>query len=467
MSIRQSKFAKDLTQGPLLSQVLLFSLPIMLTSVLQLLFNTADRIVVGRWGGATPDECESALAAVGSCGSLIHLFVNVFIGLSVGAGICAAHRIGAKDYEGVKKVVQTVVPLASLIGTGVMIVGMAAAGPMLSLMNTDPRILDAATMYMIAYFAGTPANMVYVFCAALLRSDGDTVHPLIFLSSAGIVNVFLNLLMVLVFHLGAVGVGIATAVSQWVACVLILWYMKKTDGVCHLDFRQMHMEKSVVKEIIRVGLPAGIQSSLFSLSNILIQSSINSFGKTVVAGNTAAGSIEEYVYMCVNSLYHTAMTFVSQCRGARQYRRMYKAAWTCLLTGVLFGLVFGVSAAVFGRHLLAVFLPDNDAAAQSGMIRLYCLCCFEALCGLQEIAGGILRGMGRPLLPMVTTLIGTCLFRVLWILIVFRVVPELQIVYMSYPISWTLTASAHFVSIWITSRKFRREEQGLQTADTE
>jgi len=335
--------ARDFTEGALLPQLLMFALPLIATSVLQLLFNTADIIVVGRWGGATPEECETSLAAVGSCGSLINLLVNLFMGLSIGAGVCVAHGIGAKQYEDVKKVVHTSVVAAVAAGAVVTVLGITAARPLLVLMGTDAAVLDEAVLYMIAYFCGMPACMVYNYCAAILRSSGDTVRPLGFLSVAGVINVVLNLIMVLVFHLGAVGVGIATAVSQWVSCALIISFMMKTDGVCRLEIKSLRIDIAKLKRILALGLPAGIQSTLFAVSNVLIQSSINSFGKVFVAGNTAASNIEGYSYVIQNSMYQAAITFVGQNEGAKNYKRLVKCVFMCVSCVTVLGLFFGVS----------------------------------------------------------------------------------------------------------------------------
>ena len=275
MKTKQNDALSDLTQGAILPKVVLFAIPLILTGILNLLFNTADTIVVGRWGGSTPEECENALAAVGSCASLINLLVNLFIGISMGAGVCLAHDIGAKHIEDAKKTVHTAVLMSVICGVASCILGIVAAEPMLALMGTPPAVLEQAVPYMRAYFLGIPGITVYNFCASMYRSNGDTVRPLIFLTSAGILNIILNLIFVTVFHLGAIGVGAATAISNYLSCALIIGDMLKRDGICHLDLKYMFrlFDKSKLSRILFIGIPAGISGTLFSISNVLIQSS--------------------------------------------------------------------------------------------------------------------------------------------------------------------------------------------------
>lgn len=441
--IRQTG-AKSFTEGPLLSKIILFALPLIATAVLQLLFNTADTVVVGRWGGSTPEECETALAAVGSCGALTNLIVNLFLGLSVGAGVCVAHDIGAGDQEGVSRVVHTSV-LASLIsGAVVTVFGLCMARPLLALMGTDPAVLDQAVPYMCAYFCGMPANMLYNYCAAMLRSSGDTTRPLAFLSVAGIVNVVLNLIMVIVFGMGAVGVGIATAVSQWISCILIVCFMMRTDGPCHITLSKLHVDRIKLRKIVMIGLPAGIQSTLFSVSNVLIQSTVNSFGKVVVAGNTAGANLDGYIYATQNALYHTALTFVGQNVGARKHDRVKKSLLRCIAVVSVVGITVGMAMYLFGRPLLGLFAPGNTGAIEAGMTRLSIMATTYFLCGLMEVGCGTMRGLGKSLAPMFISLIGSCLFRIVWIYTVFPFSPTLKMLYISYPVSWSLTALTFF-----------------------
>ncbi len=444
----------DLTEGPLLSRIILFALPLIATAVLQQLFNTADTIVVGRWGGATPEESSIALAAVGSCGSLINLIVQLFFGLSIGAGVSVAHDIGAKQYADVKKTVHTAVFASLVCGVLVMVFGLFSARSLLVLMKTDATVLDQAVPYMCAYFCGVPANMLYNYCAAMLRSEGDTTRPLIFLSVAGAVNVVLNLIMVIVFKTGALGVGIATAASHWVACILTVLYMMHYRGLCRIDLRELRIYPEKLKKIVKIGLPAGLQGTLFSLSNVVIQSSINSFNSSaVVAGNTAALNLESYLYVAQNSLYQTSLTFVGQNAGAHRYDRIKRVVLYSAVVTVLLGFSLGTALFAFGEPLLGIFAPHNAEVVEKGMIRLSIISMTYFLCGLMEVGSGAMRGLGRSVTPMIVALIGSCLFRVVWVYTVFAAAPSLELLYISYPISWSLTTVAHFIFFFFTYRR--------------
>ncbi len=447
---------KNLTDGPILSRMLLFALPMIATAVLQQLFNTADTIVVGRWGGDTPEEAKIALAAVGSCGSLINVIIQLFFGLSIGAGVCVAHDIGARRERDVEAVVHTSILAALIGGVAVMVFGLFAARPLLSLMGTEEAILDEAVPYMCAYFCGVPANMLYNYCASMLRSSGDTTRPLAFLSVAGAVNVVLNLITVIFFSMGALGVGIATAVSHWIACSLIVLYMMRYDGPCRIRLSHLRVDTGKLKKIFTIGLPAGIQGTLFSFSNVIIQSSINTFGASAVAGNTAAGNLETYIYSAENSLYQTTMTFVGQNVGARRYDRVKRSVLTGTVLVIIFGLLLGWAVFLLGRPLLGIFAPDSEEIVDKGMIRLGILATTYCLCGLMETGCGAMRGLGRSLAPMFVSLIGSCAFRIVWVYTVFAAAPSLTALYISYPISWALTASVHYSMTFFAYRKARK-----------
>lgn len=460
------KQKKDLTQGPLLKQIITFSLPLIATAILQLLFNTADTIVVGRWGGNTPEECETALAAVGSCASLITLFVNLFLGLSVGAGIVVAHDIGAKHDDEVVKTVHTSVLTALGAGAFVTVLGFLTTRWALVLMGTDESVLPEATKYIYAYFCGMPANMLYNYCASILRSKGDTLRPLIFLSIAGIVNVVMNLIAVLVFHWGAMGVGSATAVSQWVSCILIVVYMMKMEGPCRIELSKLKLDIIKFKRIIAVGLPAGLQSMLFSISNILIQSSINSFGPTIVAANTTASNLNNYIYASQNSLYHTTLTFVAQNAGAKQYKRMKKSVIYCILVVIVVGLGVGSLMHLFSDSLLNLYSPGNLEVVKFAQIRHEMFCFTYFLCGIMEVGTGMLRGIGKSMISMIVSLIGSCALRIVWIYAVFNQLPiaatlentvfRMRMLYVSYPITWILTEAVLFLIGAFEFHKFRK-----------
>ncbi len=472
--IRQkNKSLSDLTQGALIPQIILYTLPLIATAVLQLLFNTADTIVVGRWGGDTPEECTNALAAVGSCGSLTNLLTNLFLGLSVGAGISVAHGIGARMHDEVRKTVHTAVLTSLITGILVTIPGVLFAPTLLEWMDTDPDVLVEAARYMRAYFLGMPACMVYNYCATMLRSEGDTVRPLIFLSAAGVLNVLLNLFTVIVLRWGAMGVGVATAASQWLSAILVIAYMMRTKGLCRLELRQLRIDRRKLVQILTVGLPAGLQSTLFSFSNVLIQATVNSFGPVVVAGNTAALNLEGYIYATQNALYHTSITFVGQNEGARNYPRLKKAVLLCSLSVTLVGLTIGGLVYLLRAPLLGLYAPENLPVIAAGARRLLIFCPLYFLCGLMEVGSGALRGMGRSMTSMIIALMGSCVFRVVWIYTVVAWNPgNIMILYISYPISWFLTSAVNYIlafSIIGRKQKALRQvsEQSAEPAFTE
>ncbi len=443
----------DMTDGAILPKIIRFSIPLVLTGILQLFFNTADTIVVGRWGGSTPDECETALAAVGSCGSLINLIINLFFGLSAGASICVAHDMGAKRFDEVKKTVQTSVLTALICGAIVTAFGILSAESLLRLMGTEEAVLGQAVPYMIAYFCGMPANMLYNYCASILRASGDSTRPLAFLSIAGVANVVLNLFMVISFGLGALGVGIATAASHWISCILIVIYMMRMDGPCKIDLKGLRIDKHKLKKITFIGLPAGLQGTLFSFSNVLIQSSVNSFGKVVVAGNAAASNLGDYAYCAQHALYQTALTFVGQNVGARRFDRVKKCILTCACAITVIGFSIGGAMYLFGEPLLAIFVPGNPKAIEVGMVRLGIIGVFYFLCGLMEVGCGAMRGLGKSITPTIVSLLGSCVFRVVWIYTAFAASPTLVTLYISYPISWILTAATHYIFAFVCLKR--------------
>lgn len=455
----QKKF-RDYTEGAILPQLARFVLPLILTGVLQLLFNTADIIVVGRWGGSTPEECETALAAVGSCGALITLLINLFIGLSVGAGVTVANDMGAKKYDEVSRTVHTSVMTALLCGAGATAVGMIFARPLLALMGTEAVVMEQAVPYMRAYFCGAIANILYNYCAAMLRSTGDTMRPLIFLSAAGVLNVLLNLAMVMVFHLGAIGVGIATAASQWLSCLLIIGFMLRTDGPYRLELSKLRIHKDKLKRIVAIGIPAGIQGMLFSVSNVLIQSSVNSLGKVVVAGNAAAANVEGYLYTVQNAFYQAMITFVGQNVGARNYKRVRQCVLRCALSVAVVGLVLGNLVRPFGEILLGLYAPENPAAVAAGMKRVNLTFSVYFLLGLMETGSGLLRGLGKSVTSTVVSLIGSCAFRILWVYTAFAAMPTIEVLYLSYPISWAVTGAVHYtLGLSGLQRRIKREKR--------
>ena len=454
---RKSRMQADMTEGPMFGKIIRFVLPLMATGFLQLFFNAADLMVVGRFAG---DEADVALAAVGGCSSLINLIVNLFIGLSVGVGVVASQYIGAKRYEDVQETSNTAVSVSVIAGLCVGVFGFVMARPLLSLMGTPDDVLPSAVWYMRAYFVGVPASLVYQYAAAVLRADGDTRHPLLFLTVAGVVNVLFNLLLVIVFGLGAVGVGIATAASQFVSMILILIYMRRMEGYCRLT--RFHIAPKKLKKIVAIGVPAGLQGMLFSLSNVVIQSTVNDYGKAVIAGNTAGNNLDGFVYIVMNAVYHAALTFVGQNVGAGKYDRVKRAALECMLLVTGVGLVLSAVLFFFGEPLLAFYAPGKPDVIRAGMDRVRIAGGTFFLCGIMEVACGIVRGMGKAVLPMIVALTGSCLLRIVWVYTVCPLFPgRIEALYISYPVSWGITAVAHLICGMVVYRKLSRASTSL------
>ncbi len=433
---QKRKYEIDMCNGPLLGKILLFSLPLMLSGILQLLFNAADMIVVGRWVGS------DALAAVGSTGSLINLLVNVFIGLSVGANVLVARYFGAGQERELSDMVHTAVLTSVICGFLLIFVGFFVAPSALLAMGTPKEVLGQSVLYIRIYFAAMPAMMLYNFGAAILRAVGDTRRPLYFLTAAGIINVILNLIFVIGFSMGVAGVALATAVSQVISAGLVLRCLMRSDSAYRLDLKAVRIVPHKLLMMMQIGLPAGLQGAIFSISNVLIQSSVNSFGATAMAGNSAAGNLEGFVYTAMNTLHQTAVSFVGQNYGAHKYKRIGRTAIMCVGIVTVVGLVMGNGVYLAGRLLLHLYSPEEPVIAY-GMKRLFYICCPYFLCGVMDTLVGCLRGMGHSVLPMLVSLTGACLFRIVWIYTVFSQNRTLDTLYISYPISWALTAFVH------------------------
>lgn len=444
--------------GPILPKMLQFAVPLMCSSILQLLFNAADIIVVGRWAG------DNSLAAVGSTTSLINLLINLFIGLSVGANILAARLYGANEKEGLRQTVHTAMLLSVISGALLTVVGVCGAQTILIWMQSPAEVLGLAAVYLRIYFLGMPATMLYNFGAALLRAVGDTRRPLYYLFSAGVVNVVLNLFFVIVCHLDVAGVAIATAVSQCVSAALVVRCMIREQGAVHLEPRELRIWKVRLKQILQVGLPAGFQGALFSLSNVVIQSSINSFGEIVVAGNSAASNIEGFIYVAMNAFYQANVSFTSQNYGAGRYDRIRPILLRAQGCVIVIGAVLGGTAALMGPHLLRIY-SSSPAVISAGMIRLMIVCVPYALCGMMDVMVGSLRGLGYSVMPMLVSLMGACVFRLVWIATVFQrpAFHTIQTIYWSYPISWTITFLTHLACyIWAMHRLKQHLEKTLR-----
>ena len=440
-----------MTEGSIFNKIILFAIPLMLSSILQLLFNAADLVVVGKFAGS------ESLAAVGSTNALINLLVNLFIGLSMGASVVMGRCIGARRYDEAHKALHTAMAIATVGGVMMIFVGYFASAPMLKLMATPDDVINLSILYMKIYFMGMPGMMAYNFGSAILRSAGDTKRPLYFLTVAGVINVILNLILVIGFHMGVAGVAIATAASQYISGFFVVMALVKSEGYMQLHLKELRFHKDQAIEMIRIGFPAGLQGIIFSISNVLIQSSINSFGKIVMAGNTAASNIEGFVYTAMNSIYQTALSFTSQNMGAKRYDRIDKILFECQLTVIIIGLVAGIGAYTMGDKLLAIYDSDPEVIGY-GLTRMSLVCAPYFLCGMMDVMVGSLRGMGYSIMPMIVSLTGACLFRVIWILTVFAANHTLFTLYISYPISWALTFSIHLLCYLVVRRKFKTAE---------
>ena len=442
-------------QGPLLKNVILYTIPIILTSWLQLLFNAADLVVVGQYNGS------NSLAAVGATGAITNLIVNLFIGLSVGAGVGVAHGLGGNDEVSVHRTVHTAIPAAAISGLFLTVVGVTFSRTFLTWMGTPENILPMSTLYMQIYFGGMVFNMVYNFAASILRAAGDTKSPLIFLGIAGVINVLLNMFFVIVLHMNVEGVALATIISQAVSAVLVVITLMRRTDACRLEFKKMRIYKQQLLKMVRIGLPAGIQGSMFSISNVMIQSSINSFGDVVMSGNTASGNIEGFIFTAMNAFHQTAVNFTGQNVGARQYDRVKKILFTCLGCVGVTGAVLGTDMYVFGPQLLGIYITDSQEAIQYGLVRMQYICVVYFVCGLMDVSTGALRGMGASIVPMILSILGVCGIRLMWLATVFQTYHTLDCLYISYGVSWTVTFVCQFVAFWIVYRNQRRKAEGL------
>lgn len=445
---RIQKYEIDMCSGPILPRLLAFTLPLMCSSVLQLLFNAADIIVVGKFAG------DNALAAVGSNTALINLLTNFFLGLSIGANVLVARFHGAKEEQEVADTVHTAMLLSIYSGIILTFVGCIGARQILIWMQTPDEVLELAATYLRIYFLGMTAMMLYNFGSAILRGVGDTKRPLIYLAVSGIINVCLNLLFVIVFRMSVSGVGLATVISQCTSAVLILRCMLKDGGDVRLDLRKLKLHRQKLLSILRVGLPASFQGIIFAISNVIIQSSVNSFGAVTIAGNSAASNIEGFVYVSMNSFYQATISFTSQNVGAGKYERINKILLRAQLCVIAVGLLLGNLAVYFGHSLLG-FYTSSEAVKAAGMKRLGIISRTYALCGIMDVMVGSLRGMGYSVLPTVVSLIGACGLRLIWIFTFFRTEQfhTLTSLYMTYPVSWIVTTAAHIVCFIIVRRK--------------
>ena len=436
--MEKKKYEIDMCNGPLLGKIILFYIPLMLSGILQLLFNAADIVVVGRFAG------DEALAAVGSTSSLINLLVNVFMGLSVGTNVLVSRYYGAKQSKELSEMVHTSILTSIVSGFILVFVGYFISKPVLMLMDTPEDVIGMSVLYIRIYFAGMPVMMLYNFGSAILRAVGDTKRPLYFLTAAGVINVVLNLIFVIVFHMGVAGVALATVISQGISACLVILCLIRTESEYKLEFKKLSINGEKLWKMICIGLPAGIQGALFSVSNVLIQSSVNSFGKIAMAGNTASSNIEGFVYVSMNALYQTSISFTGQNFGAKKFDRIKKIFGICLILVIFVGLIMGNGAYLLGGTLLKLYTKNPEAVAY-GVLRMSVICTSYCLCGMMDVIVGSIRGMGYGIMPMLVSLTGACLFRILWICTIFQEIHTLECLYLSYPISWGLTFSVHLI----------------------
>ncbi len=445
--------------GSLLKGILFYTIPIILSSMLQLLFNAADLVVVGQFGS------ENSVAAVGATSSLTNLFINLFIGLSVGAGVVVARSYGADDRDAVSKTVHTAIPTALISGFVIAIIGILLSKKMLVVMGTPDNVLPLSALYMKIIFAGMPFSMIYNYSASMLRAAGDTKRPLYHLATAGVINVILNLIFVTVFRMDVAGVALATIISQAVSAYLTTKTLTLREDCARLNIKKLKIYPSQLWKIVLIGLPAGIQGALFSISNVIIQSSVNSFGDMAMAGCAAAGSLEGFVYVIINSFSQSAVNFIGQNSGAKNYTRVRKTYAVCLGYATFFGIVSGTLMYAFAEPILSIYLKGNAEQIAYGVSRMTLICLPYFLCGIMDVSTGALRGLGVSVSPMIITVLGVCGLRIGWIATVFRI-PEyhtLEWLFASYPISWAATFLVEFiVFIFIYQKQKKKVQQEVQ-----
>lgn len=446
MNTKTSKYEIDMCNGSILDKLVSFSIPLMLSGILQLLFNAVDIIVVGQFTG------NEALAAVGSTTALINVFVNLFIGISLGASVLAARFYATGQEKEMSETVHTSITLALISGIAMGMIGVIAAKGALELMDTPDNVLNLSTLYMRIYFMGMPFFMLYNYGAAILRAVGDTKRPLLFLIISGATNVLLNLLLVIQFHLGVAGVAIATVISQCISCVLVLRCLYLSDGSYQLRFNKLGMKTRYVKQIFQIGIPAGIQSTIINFSNVLLQSSVNSFGSVAMAGYTAANNILGFLYVSVNSITQACMSFTSQNYGVRKFKRMDKVLLECLGLTVIVALVLGGGSYLFGAELMHIYTKSTKVIECGVDIMLYTTVTYF-LCGIMDLLPGALRGMGHSTVPMILSVIGTVGTRIVWIYVIFPCHRSLDFLFISYPVSWLLTIVMQVICFYFVRKK--------------
>ncbi|MBE7051846.1 MAG: MATE family efflux transporter [Ruminococcaceae bacterium] len=443
------KYEIDMSQGSIFKNIIRFVIPLILGNMLQLLYNAADIIVVSRWSGS------DAMASVGATGSLNALIVNVCIGIAVGASVTVSKKYGARNTEGVHRAVHSAMLIGIILGVLAMIFGVVFARPLLRLMATpEGKVLDGAVVYMTIYFLAVPALMTYNFGASILRAIGDTKRPLYILAVTGLVNIVLNLIFVVFFHMGVAGVAIATGVANYLSAAAVVMALVRTDGAYKLFIKKMRFYKEECKEIFTVGLPAGLQSSVFSLANSVIQSAVNSFGTAAIAGSAAGSNIEGFVYTAMNAFYQGTLTAVSQNYGNKDEKRVKKSIWTSVASVAVVGIVLGSLTAIFARPLLNIYITDSPEALEYGVIRIFYIGIPYFLCGIMDVLSGALRGLGYSTISAINSLVGACGLRMLWVAFVLPHNRTIQTLFTCWPVSWVIVILMHLVCYMFVRKKW-------------
>ena len=453
-NVKKNRFEIDMCNGSIMDKLISFSLPLMVSGILQLAFNAVDIIVVGRFSGS------QALAAVGSTTALINVFTNLFIGISLGANVLAARFYAAGKDREMSETVHTSITLALISGITMAVIGVLLAKWALEIMGTPDDVIGQSALYMRIYFMGMPVFMLYNYGAAILRAIGDTKRPLIFLIISGIANAALNMTLVIIFHMGVAGVAIGTIISQLISCVLVLTCLYRSEGSYQLRFSKLKINGAYMEQIFQVGVPAGIQSTVINLSNALLQSSVNSFGSIAMAGYTAANNILGFLYMSVNSITQACMSFTSQNYGVGKLKRMDKVLRDCAILSISIAAVLGGLAYSFGPQILTVYTSDPKVI-NCGMEILAYTSITYFLCGIMDLFPGALRGMGYSAVPMVLSVIGTVGTRIVWVFGIFPNHRSLSVLFVSYPVSWIITIVLQVVCFYFVRKRVHQKEKRL------
>lgn len=444
----------DMCNGPILVNVIKYAIPIVCTSVLQLLFSAADLVVVGRFCGS------NSVAAVGATNSLVHLFINLFIGMAAGVSVAVANAVGEKNNSKISRIVHTALPLAVILGSIITISGLFASKPLLHLMGTPEKILPLSSLYLKIYFCGMIPSFLFEFSSAICRASGDTKTPLKFLAFSGFINVGLNVVFVTVIDMDVAGVALATVISQCISGGLMVWFLSHRNDSFKFDFKKIHIYKEALLKILKIGFPTGLQSSIFSASNVIIQSSVNSFGAAAIAGNAAAGSVEGFVWVGMQAFHHSSLNYTGQNYGAKNSKRILKAFWVNIFCVSVVSVVLISAALIFSRNLLSLYISDSPNSIEFGLKRMEYICTFYFMCGIYEVMNGFVRGMGHSLVTMFISVFGVVGVRIVWLFTVFKKYHTLDMLYVSYPISWMACILALVVAVIViynrTNKRFNK-----------